>query len=253
MEERENLGTNEGDTNEDAGCPSSSEGEDELMAEARTGEETDGGGDAASSPILIQGNQQLGLGPNDTGSHSPLPQEDSPSASAGRSGSDNREIARLRQLLGTGGVKTSVLTRMEMERGMTAALRSRIAEAKLMVEAMERELRERRAEREVLMNMLAGTRAELRRLRMERIVPQREHLNQSGSHLIMDCANDMVAGAATGLENGGTSEPGTRDRAAACSPGQVSEEDDMASGGSQDKNGPDSDHVEETEEEDDKE
>lgn len=246
----EDASTSAADANRGVDSPSSREEGQSLPAEVKTDPVADGGGDAASLPVVNRDNDELPQESEGSRSLPPLPQEDGASASAGPSSADNPERARLRDLLASGVVKTTVLTRMERELVLKIAeLSTKIAERKPEVEAEDREFREKRTEGEVLMNMLSGTRSELRLLRREMMAPQRQQRDESAPLLIMDCANDGIEEAAAGPGQNDTSQPGPSDEASACSEGQGSEEDDLAAGDSQDDTGRASDHVEDTEDE----
>lgn len=237
------------DTNRDTGCPTPRE--DELPpTDVNTNQVTEGGGDAAPARELTPRSEELQQEPQDSGSEAPRPQEDGASPSAVPVGADNPVRARVREFLGSGVVKTSVLTRMERELVLKIAeLSSKITLRKREIVAMDRDLKEKRADGDVLMNMLAGTRAELRLLRREMAIPQGEHLDESVPMVIMDYANDGFEGAAATLQHCGSSQPEPSDDAPSFSVAQGSEEDDLAAGESGGKNSPPSDHPEETEEE----
>lgn len=233
----------EADANEGDGCPGSRE-------EDKTEQASDGGGDAAQPPVLPRDSQPLQHQHQDGDYQSPLSEEGGESAPDGCYGSDNAERLRVRELLGGGAVKISLLARMETELILKIAEQStKIAVRKHEVEAMDRNRREKRTDGEVLMNMLAGTRAELRLLRRETMMPPREPEDESGPLLIMDYADEAFDGGAAGPDHGDASQPGQSDDDPASASGQPCQEYDLASGDSQDTNGHDSDLGEETEEE----
>lgn len=143
--------TSEADANQDAGCPRFREDENQIPTDVKTDQLTDSAGGAARPPVLIQKRDELPQEPDDSGSK--LPQVDSASSSTGPYGADEREYARLRHLLVSGVVTTSVLARMETElRLKIAELRGKRADGEAKIEAMERDLRERLTEAEGLLN-----------------------------------------------------------------------------------------------------
>lgn len=243
-----NLSATENNTNQDAGRPGVREEEDQHPIEIKTDQAADGGGDAAASPVVNRDSDGIQQENGAVSCRPTFPQGDGACASSGPSGDDNPERARLRDLLASGVVNTSVLSRMERELVLKIAELSRkISERKPEVDAMEHELREKRAEGEVLQNLLSGVRSELRLLRREMAVPQGQRQNESAPLFIMDYAIDEVEGAAAERHHGDSSQTGQSDEAAAFSLGQVSPEDDLDDGDLEDNNGSASDGSEQKE------
>lgn len=194
--------------------------------EPKMSEATDGGGDPAQSPALIQDTQQLLHEGEGLCSERPVPQDNFAPASASPSGCDNPEGGRISDLLDSGVANTSVLTSMETELVLkNAELNPTITDGLPEAEAMKPELLEEGAGGEMLKSLVAGKRKELKLLRKDMMEPGRLDEDEPAPILLLDCTNDGDKDGATDLHHAGTSQLGPGDKAPPCPSSQVFEDD----------------------------
>lgn len=235
----ETPSTSAADAIQAGGSISSREEQDILPTEPMGDQATDGGGDAAPPPVLIQDSQKPPQELEDSGSQPAPAQEVGASASASSSGADDPERARLRHLLASGVVSESVLTKMERELTLKIVeLSSKKVEERAKIESLEHTLREERARGKMLSTLLTAARTELRLLQeSEMMAPQSGDRDESAPTIDLEGTNDGDQEGAADLQDSLSSEPGPSDEATASSSSQVLQDGELAAGDSGAKSG----------------